>query len=548
MCSISLASLPRTCISKTEVNADFLDDLIKTTTLYLKLSIFNKYNSKPMGQALYRKYRSKSLDEIVGQEHITTTLKNALKSGKISHAYLLTGPRGVGKTSVARILAHEVNGLPYDGQAHLDIIEIDAASNRRIDEVRDLRDKVHILPSSAKYKVYIIDEVHMLTREAFNALLKTLEEPPAHAIFILATTEAHKLPETIISRTQHFAFRPINTEQLVEHLTSIAKSEKLKIDNDALALIAEHSGGSFRDSISLLDQVHTVADHVTRDDVQQLLGLAPSALVTNLLQAIDQGSVPSVLQSLSEARDQGISGSKVAQQLNAALREQLIQNGSANIELMKQLVTVPSSPSPDQWLELCLIDAALVASGSTKNTQPQSARTPQLLAAQPVQASLTSNAGGNQEKRAETHVKTSDKIHQKPEPSTKQPTEIPKASTSSATGGSFSVNDWPAVLAAIKKNHNTLYGILRMAQANMPNADTLTLTFRFAFHEKQLKDSAKRAIVTGIIQELFGVVVVLECALQTKVPGAKVAKPATKDTAALDNVSNIFGGAEVLES
>src|SRR5271165_2197741 len=191
-----------------------------------------------MGQALYRKYRSKSLNDVLGQEHVTTTLLHALKQGQISHAYLFTGPRGVGKTSVARILAHEINNLPYtDDSMHIDIIEIDAASNRRIDEIRDLRDKVRIAPTSAKYKVYIIDEVHMLTKEAFNALLKTLEEPPDHVIFILATTEAHKLPETILSRCQRFDLRRIPAALITKHLAEIAKDLNVPCDDEVLTLI-----------------------------------------------------------------------------------------------------------------------------------------------------------------------------------------------------------------------------------------------------------------------------------------------------------------------
>src|SRR6476620_3167321 len=170
-----------------------------------------------MGKALYRKYRSRALKDVVGQEHVTTLLSNAIKSGKTAHAYLFTGPRGVGKTSIARILAHEINELKYDDESvHLDIIEIDAASNNGVEDIRDLRDRVQITPVSAKKKIYIIDEVHMLSKQAFNALLKTLEEPPEHVVFILATTDIDKVPETIISRTQRHTFRRASEAGIIQ--------------------------------------------------------------------------------------------------------------------------------------------------------------------------------------------------------------------------------------------------------------------------------------------------------------------------------------------
>src|SRR3989344_2699654 len=257
-----------------------------------------------MGQALYRKNRPKKLDEVLGQDHIVTTLKNALKSGKISHAYLFTGPRGVGKTSVARILAHEVNKLPYtDDAGHLDIIEIDAASNRRIDEIRDLRDKVHIAPFESKYKVYIIDEAHMLTTPAFNALLKTLEEPPEHVIFILATTEAHKLPETIISRCQTHQFMKPSLKEIEENLTRVMKGEKYTADKGALGLIAVLAEGSFRDALTTLEKILAISKDKKIDiaEVEIVTGAPKSEIIEKFLKAVLENNKDVALKILSQA-------------------------------------------------------------------------------------------------------------------------------------------------------------------------------------------------------------------------------------------------------
>lgn len=306
-----------------------------------------------MAQALYRKYRSKSLDDIVGQNHITGLLQRALKADKIAHAYLFTGPRGVGKTSIARILAHEINNLPYsEDTMHLDIIEIDAASNNGVEDVRDLREKVQIAPVSAAKKVYIIDEVHMLSKPAFNALLKTLEEPPAHVVFILATTDVEKLPATIISRTQRYGFKAIQADKAIEHLKTIAKAEKITITDEAIALIAERGDGSFRDSISLLDQLSSMSDEkegITAELVESALGLAPKKLVESLLAATEAGDISAIATQLQAAEADGLSPLTITEQLIAALRAHATYTPQS-LALLDALLDVMKSPNPSAKL------------------------------------------------------------------------------------------------------------------------------------------------------------------------------------------------------
>ncbi len=238
--------------------------------------------------ALYRKYRPKNFEEVIGQEHITKALANQIASGNLSHAYLFTGSRGIGKTSVARILAKAVNcennqnGSPcgqcetckrLEGENDINVIEIDAASNNRVDDIREIREKVKFLPVDARYKVYIIDEVHMLTDSAFNALLKTLEEPPKHVIFILATTEVHKLPATILSRCVRFDFRLVSVELLTKLLRNILDSENISYDDEALKLIAASGEGSVRDTLSIADSICAYSGgKVTKEDALKVLG------------------------------------------------------------------------------------------------------------------------------------------------------------------------------------------------------------------------------------------------------------------------------------
>lgn len=284
--------------------------------------------------ALYRKWRPQGFDSLVGQEAVRTALTNALETGRIAHAYLFAGPRGTGKTSTAKILAKAVNCehgptpnpcnkcqncVRINDGTSMDVFEIDAASNRGIDEIRDLREKVAFAPVNGRYKVYIIDEVHMLTTEAFNALLKTLEEPPPHVIFILATTEPHKIPATIHSRCQRFDFKRVTDSDIVKRLREVADGSGIAADEDALQLIAVQADGGMRDALSLLDQCGVMAERVSAETVRSVLGIVGREALRELVKAVGEGNVPKALELLEAL----LAGGKDVKQIITELAEYL---------------------------------------------------------------------------------------------------------------------------------------------------------------------------------------------------------------------------------
>lgn len=294
-----------------------------------------------MYQALYRKYRPKTFDDVAGQEIIIRTLKNAVINDKISHAYLFAGPRGCGKTSIAKIFAKLVNckdsvdGMPCNkcvcctqsNEQNMDVIEMDAASNNGVDEIREINNKVNLVPSLGKYKIYIIDEVHMLTIGAFNALLKTLEEPPSHVIFILATTDPHKVPVTILSRCQRFDLKKIPLENIYNRLKYICDNEKIAIEDDAIWEIARLGDGGLRDAIGILDQVVSYAvDIVTLDDVHEVNGTISQEKVLNLMKNVIKKNLTQVINTITEYNNKGKSIIKITEEIILFLRNAILAN------------------------------------------------------------------------------------------------------------------------------------------------------------------------------------------------------------------------------
>lgn len=331
--------------------------------------------------SLYRKWRPQGFGDVVGQETIVKTLENSLNSGRISHAYLFTGPRGTGKTTVARILAKGLNCqtgptaapcgvceecLTVTAGTSLNVIEIDGASNRGIDDVRELRNQVQFTPINAKYKVYIIDEVHMLTTEAFNALLKTLEEPPPHVIFIFATTDPHRLPPTILSRVQRYDFQRFTVGDVVYRLETVTQGEGFKAERRALELIAQHAGGGMRDALSILEKCAAFSETITSNDVVEVLGIAPQEQIETFTEYLLEGKKAEALQIIDSLYNQGRDLSQFALGVVVELRRGILaESGQDNdrqltaIELLQDTVReMRFAPDPRISLELIALKIA----------------------------------------------------------------------------------------------------------------------------------------------------------------------------------------------
>ncbi len=494
-------------------------------------------------RALYRVWRPQYFRDLVGQEHVTTTLANALTGGHISHAYLFSGPRGTGKTSAAKIFAKAVNCIHgptaepcndcpaciaiTEGTV-LDVVEIDAASNRGVDEIRDLRDKVKYAPTEVRYKVYIIDEVHMLTTEAFNALLKTLEEPPAHVIFVLATTEPHKLPATIVSRCQRFPFRRISDQKVVERLVQVVEQENISYQPAALELIARFAEGGLRDALSLLDQAISFSgEQLTEEIILSIVGGISDESLFTLLDALQANNSSLALAELDRFFTYGVEVDQVVHDLLRITRDLLLAksghkartgdlvNQAAKFSTAQlitwadQLVLIGQQlkwvSHPQLLLELFVIRQAGQYETTTEYVKQQPIQREEHQLQQPRQ---------HQEK-AVAKVETSTTQASTPIPTTQTHTPIPteaqppvQASTLASSSPKILdkslVQVWPDILQSIKQQRMTLYAWLADAEIVDTSNQSLSLTFVGDFHCNTVSKPENKQFIEQEIQRVIG--------------------------------------------
>jgi DNA polymerase III subunit gamma/tau len=522
-----------------------------------------------MTQALYNKWRPQKWDEVVGQQHIIQTLRNAVTGGRVAHAYLFAGPRGTGKTTAARLLAKAVNCLDPDpaarpcnqcahctavnGGRFLDLIEIDAASNTSVEDVRDLRDKINFSPNQGQYKIYIIDEVHMLSTAAFNALLKTLEEPPAHAIFILATTELHKIPATVLSRCQRHEFRRVPVDDIAGQLKRIVETEKLNAEPEALTLIARQAAGGMRDAISLLDQMASTGKEITLGLTQTVLGTATSQTVIALVGAVLKREAAAGMDAIHKALDSGTDPRLLARQVVDYLRALLlIQMGNvssldlaaetrtqaekhakafSSLEVLRMIKSFnvaatdlrggwqPSLPLELALAEMMEAPAAVAVVGPTtqppvtspvklpvSGKKPVKPDSPPMVLYQNADEGLTSRVS---ESAAQKETATAAKEEQKPaaEASTLTLEQVIKA--------------WRQIRALIKPRSQSLDGLLNSCRLMEVKNNVLVVGFASELLRKKMDAPELIEITRKAITEVCGGDVLIKCV----VTNAKQAPP-----------------------
>ncbi len=513
-----------------------------------------------MSVALYRRHRPVRFAELIGQSAVAETLRNEVRLGKLAHAYLFAGTRGTGKTSTARILARAVNcAAPRDGEpdnecaacreilggASVDVLEIDAASNRGIDEMRDLRDKVKYLPASLQRKVYVIDEAHMLTTEAWNAFLKTLEEPPEHVLFVLATTEPHKVPETVRSRVQRFDFRRVPSADIAQHLASIAERDGAEVDPAALQLIARASLGSVRDALSFLDQTLSAGEHpITELTARTALGLADSTTLQELVRALAGADAAGALRAADAAFSAGADPRQLLREMSRLAR---------SAELCALGYPEGAEGSPEE-LELCREVAAiapsrfwvtaldLFATAEANLRQVVDAR----LQVELALMRLVRPPGGGEPDRSlaalEARIaaleasRSEERGGHPPQPPIEVPPDSPTAAVASnvatsvpASAGFATVADWEEgwslFVEAVNRSYVPLAGVLRDCSPIEADGDRLVIGAKSSFHYDRIRDPKQSPLLAQAATAVAG----RDIAIETRLSGAE--KPAVADEA-----------------